>query len=102
MGKVKQWAEQEREKAESKADGIINELVQKNYQYDNASKIKDEVIKEFKEKNPDLLFVFLDKATGKKYIDEEVIETSLSDVVEDKINEKTKDHMDNTTTEIGG
>ena len=102
MGKVKQWAEQEREKAESKADGIINELVQKNYQYDNASKIKDEVIKEFKEKNPDLLFVFLDKATGKKFIDEEVIETSLSDVVEDKINEKTKDHMDNTTTEIGG
>ena len=43
-----------------------------------------------------------DKATGKKFIDEEVIETSLSDVVEDKINEKTKDHMDNTTTEIGG
>jgi len=102
MGKVKQWAEQEREKAESKADGIINELVQKNYQYDNASKIKDEVIKEFKEKNPDLLFVFLDKATGKKFIDEEVIETSLSETVEDKINEKTKDHMDNTTTEIGG
>jgi len=102
MGKVKRWAEQEREKAESKADGIINELVQKNYQYDNASKIKDEVIKEFKEKNPDLLFVFLDKATGKKFIDEEVIETSLSETVEDKINEKTKDHMDNTTTEIGG
>ena len=102
MGKVKQWAEQEREKAESKADSILNELVQKNYQYDNASKIKDEVIKEFKEKNPDLLFVFLDKATGKKFIDEEVIETSLSEVVEDKINEKTKDQMENTTTEIGG
>ena len=34
--------------------------------------------------------------------DEENIENSLSDVVEDKINEKTKDHMDNTTTEIGG
>jgi len=102
MGKVKQWAEQEREKAESKADGILDTLVKKNYQYDNASKIKDEVIKEFKEKNPDLLFVFLDKATGKKFIDEEVIETSLSEVVEDKINEKTKDQMDNTTTEIGG
>jgi|TARA_R100000049_G_C1896207_1_gene47658 hypothetical protein len=102
MGKVKQWAEQEREKNESKADGILDTLVQKHYEYDNASKIRDEVIKEFKEKNPDLLFVFLDKATGKKFIDEEVIETSLSEVVEDKINEKTKDHMDNTTTEIGG
>jgi uncharacterized membrane protein YheB (UPF0754 family) len=102
MGKVKQWAEQEREKAESKADGILNELVQKNYQYDNASKIKDEVIKEFKEKHSDLLFTFLEQHTGKNFIDEEVIELSLSEVVEDKINEKTKDQMDNMTTEIGG
>ena len=102
MGKVKQWAEQEREKVENTAHQVLNTLVQKHYEYDNASKIRDEVIKEFKEKNPDLLFVFLDKATGKKFIDEEVIETSLSEVVEDKINEKTKDHMDNTTTEIGG
>ena len=102
MGKVKQWAEQEREKVENTVHQVLNTLVQKHYEHDNASKIRDEVIKEFKEKNPDLLFVFLDKATGKKFIDEEVIETSLSDVVEDKINEKTKDHMDNTTTEIGG
>jgi len=102
MGKVKQWAEQEREKVENTAHQVLNTLVQKHYEHDNASKIRDEVIKEFKEKNPDLLFVFLDKATGKKFIDEEVIETSLSEVVEDKINEKTKDQMDNTTTEIGG
>ena len=102
MGKVKQWAEQEREKAESKADGIINELVQKHYEHESADKIKNEVIKEFKEKHTDLLFTFLDTVSGKKFIDEEIIETSLSDVVEDKINEKTKDQMDNTTTEIGG
>ena len=102
MGKVKRWAEQEREKVEKTAYEVLNTLVHKHYEHDSASKIKDEVIKEFKEKNPDLLFVFLDKATGKKFIDEEVIETSLSEVVEDKINEKTKDHMDNTTTEIGG
>jgi|TARA_R100001530_G_scaffold121435_1_gene88883 hypothetical protein len=102
MGKVKQWAEQEREKAESKADGILDTLVKKHYQYDNASKIKDEVIKEFKEKHSDLLFTFLDLVTGQKFMDEEVIELSLSETVEDKINEKTKDQMDNTTTEIGG
>ena len=83
MGKVKQWAEQEREKAESKADGIINELVQKHYEHESADKIKNEVIKEFKEKNSDLLFTFLDTVSGKIFIDEEIIETSLSDVVED-------------------
>tara|TARA_R100000789_G_scaffold92814_1_gene91582 strand:+ start:237 stop:545 length:309 start_codon:yes stop_codon:yes gene_type:complete len=102
MGKVKQWAEKAREKAESKADGILDTLVQKHYQYDNASKIKDEVIKEFKEKHSDLLFTFLDLVTGQKFMDEEVIELSLSETVEDKINEKTKNEMDNTTTEIGG
>ena len=102
MGKVKRWAEEAREKAESKADGILDTLVQKNYQYDNASKIKDEVIKEFKEKHSDLLFTFLDLVTGQKFMDEEVIELSLSETVEDKINEKTKDEMDNTATEIGG
>jgi archaellum component FlaD/FlaE len=102
MGKVKRWAEQERERVENTADEVLNTLVQKHYEHDSASKIKDEVIKEFKEKNPDLIFVFLDKSTGKKFIDEEVIETSLSEVVEDKINEKTKDEMDNTATEIGG
>jgi hypothetical protein len=102
MGKVKRWAEEAREKAESKADGILDTLVQKHYQYDNASKIKDEVIKEFKEKHSDLLFTFLDLVTGQKFMDEEVIELSLSEIVEDKINEKTKDEMDNTATEIGG
>ena len=101
MGKVKQWAEQAREKAESKADGILDTLVQKHYEYDNASKIKDEVIKEFKEKHSDLLFTFLDVVTGQKFMDEEVIELSLSETVEDKINEKTKNEMDNTITEIG-
>jgi asparagine synthetase B (glutamine-hydrolysing) len=101
MGKVKQWAEQAREKAENKADGILDTLVQKHYEYDNASKIKDEVIKEFKEKHSDLLFTFLDVVTGQKFMDEEVIELSLSETVEDKINEKTKNEMDNTITEIG-
>ena len=101
MGKVKRWAEEAREKAESKADGILDTLVQKHYEYDNASKIKDEVIKEFKEKHSDLLFTFLDVVTGQKFMDEEVIELSLSETVEDKINEKTKNEMDNTITEIG-
>jgi len=102
MGKVKRWAEEIREKAESKADGILNTLVQKHYEHDSASKIKDEVIKEFREKHSDLLFTFLEQHTGKNFIDEEVIELSLSETVEDKINEKTKDHMDNMTTETGG
>jgi asparagine synthetase B (glutamine-hydrolysing) len=102
MSKVKQWAEEEREKSESKADEILNELVQKHYEHESADKIKNEVIKEFKEKHTDLLFTFLDKVSGKKFIDEEVIEISLSETVEDKINEKTKDQMDNNVTERGG
>ena len=44
MGKVKQWAEQEREKVENTAHQVLNTLVQKHYEHDNASKIRDEVI----------------------------------------------------------
>jgi len=102
MSKVKQWAEQERKKTENKADNILNKLVQKHYEYKSTNEIKNEVIKEFKEKHSDLLFTFLDLVSGKKFIDEEVIELTLSETIEDKINEKTKNMMDSYTEDTGG